>query len=365
MRTIEDPQSSGNKELLMHAFPVLLSALTAGAAPALAREVAPPETAPVRVVVTLPVYAAIASAIGGSEIVVTAIADPREDAHFVRPKPSYAAEIRRADLFVTTGLDLELWVPALLDRAGNARVSEGGPGYVTAYTGVKLLEVPASADRSAGDIHIYGNPHVYSDPLNAVLVARNITAGLKKVAPERASVWDRGLADFTDKLYRRMFGDPLVQIVGGETLANLARQGKLPAFLQQTPYQDKPLTTQLGGWLAKAQPLSGKEVICEHRNWAYFEERFGIHCVEYLEPKPGIPPTPGHVARLTQTMKSRGIDVILAANYFGREKVQTVAQRAGATAVLVPFQTGDGAGVDTYFDLVDRWITSLIAAFNP
>ena len=346
---------------MLHALLITtLAALPAAPAPE-----RPEPAAPVRVVVTLPVYASIASIIGGNEVTVTAIADPREDAHFVRPKPSFAAEIRRADLFVTTGLDLELWVPVLLDRAGNARVSEGGPGYVTAYTGVKLLEVPATADRAAGDIHIYGNPHVYSDPLNAIQVARNIATGLKKVAPDRAEVWDRGLADFTNQVYRRMYGDALVQILGGETLGNLSRQGKLESFLQSTPYQGKPLLEQLGGWAAQAAPIRGKEIICEHRNWAYFEERFGVRCAEYLEPKPGIPPTPGHVARLIETMKSQSINVVLAANYFGRDKVETFAERAGATAVMVPFQTGDGPNNTTYFDLVDRWVSSLVAALTP
>lgn len=324
----------------------------------------PASAAPVRVVATLPVYAAIVSDLGGSEVAVSSIADPREDAHFVRPKPSFAADIRRADLFITTGLDLELWVPALLDRAGNSRVSEGGPGYVTTYTGVSLLEVPATADRSAGDIHIYGNPHTYTDPLNAIQIARNITVGLKRVAPERAAIWDKGLSAFTDRIYRKLYGDRLVDIVGGEALANLSRQGKLLAFLDETPYEGTPLSHLLGGWMVGAAPLRDREVICGHRNWAYFTDRFGMRCADYLEPKPGIPPTPGHVARLIDLMKTRGIRVIVAATYFGRDKVQTVAQRSGASAVIIPFQTNDGSGLETYFDLVDRWVTSLAAALS-
>jgi len=317
---------------------------------------------PVRVVATLPVYASIVRAIGGDQVNVSSIADPREDAHFVRPKPSFAADIRRADMFITTGLDLELWVPPLLDRAGNTNVSEGGRGYVTSYTGVKLLQVPVNTDRSAGDIHIYGNPHVYTDPLNAIQVARNITAGLRKVAPDRAAVWDKGLAAFTDQIYRKLYGDKLVDIVTGEQLANLSRQGTLSNFLDSTPYEGKPLATLLGGWMAEAAPLRGTEVICDHKNWAYFTDRFGMKCAEYLEPKPGIPPTPGHVAKLIDLMKSRHIHVIVAATYFGRDKVQTVAQRSGATAVVIPFQTGDGPGLDAYVGLVDRWIKDLTAA---
>jgi ABC-type Zn uptake system ZnuABC Zn-binding protein ZnuA len=335
-----------------------LATLTASASPALAVQ------DPVRVVATLPVYASIVREIGGNAVNVSSIADPREDAHFVRPKPSFAADIRRADMFITTGLDLELWVPALLDRAANSNVSEGGRGYVTAYTGVRLLEVPTNADRSAGDIHIYGNPHVYTDPLNTIQVARNITAGLKKVAPERAAAWDRGLASFVDGIYRRLYGDRLVDIVTGEGLANLSRQGNLFSFLQSTPYEGTPLIEMLGGWMKQAAPLRDAEVICDHRNWAYFTDRFGMDCVDYLEPKPGIPPTPGHVARLIDTMRTRNIDVIVAATYFGRDKVQTVAQRSGARAVMIPFQTGDGPGLGSYADLVDRWIGDLTTAVS-
>ena len=125
---------------------------------------------PVRVVATLPVYADLVEKIGGTQVDVSAIAAPNEDAHFVRPKPSFALSVRRADLFITTGLDLELWAPTVLDRAGNRDVSEGGNGYVTAYTGIELLDVPAAADRSGGDVHIFGNPHVTTDPLRALQV---------------------------------------------------------------------------------------------------------------------------------------------------------------------------------------------------
>jgi zinc/manganese transport system substrate-binding protein len=336
----------------------------------LAAAAGPPEgepvarVAPVRVVATLPIYGAIVSAIGGAEVDVSSIADPREDAHFVRPKPSFAAGIRRADMFITTGLDLELWVPPLLDKAANARVSEGGQGYVTTYTGIKLLDVPSSTDRSAGDIHMYGNPHVFTDPLNAIIVARNITTGLKKVAPERSAVWDKGLASFTAEIHRRLYGDKLIEIVGADALDNLARTGKLHAFLDATPYEGHPLAEQMGGWLSKAEAFRGHEIICYHKNWAYFEDRFGVHCADYVEAKPGIPPTPGHVAELINTMKSKSITVMIAADYFGKEKVETVAKRAGATAVMMPLQPTGDPGMSTYFDVVDRWVNGLAAAFR-
>ncbi len=320
--------------------------------------------APVKVVATLPVYADIARQIGGSEVDVTSIANPHEDSHFVRPKPSFAAKLRQADMFVTTGLDLELWAPPLLDKAGNASVAEGGKGYVTAYTGIHLLDVPSSADRAAGDIHIYGNPHVYTDPLNALQVARNITSGLKKVAPERSAAWDKGLADFTSRVYSRLFGDKLVSMLGGPTLEKLARSGNFYTFLEKTPYQGKPLISFLGGWLGKAQAFRGQDLICYHKNWAYFEDRFAVKCVDYVEAKPGIPPTPGHVASLIQLMKKQDIRVMIAATYFGEQKVATVANRAGGTYVMMPMEPGDQPGETSYFDMVDRWVNGVAKAFQ-
>ncbi|HSM60538.1 MAG TPA: metal ABC transporter substrate-binding protein, partial [Longimicrobiales bacterium] len=295
---------------------------------------------------------------------VTSIANPNEDAHFVRPKPSFALDLRRADAFITTGLDLELWVPTLLDRAGNTQVIEGGRGYITAYTGITLLDIPVAADRSAGDVHVYGNPHLTTDPLRTVQVARNITTGLKRVAPDRAAVFDAGLERFTDRIHRRLFGDRLVELLGGPTLEQLALKGTLHQFLDQQQYEDHPLTAQLGGWLARAAPFRGRPIICYHKNWAYFEERFDVRCADYVEAKPGIPPTPGHMAQLVRRMKEERIDVLLAASYFDRNKVETVADRGGARLVQVPLSPGARAGVDDYFQLVDTWVGELASAFT-
>ncbi|HSR41546.1 MAG TPA: metal ABC transporter substrate-binding protein [Longimicrobiales bacterium] len=316
---------------------------------------------PVRVVATLPAYADLARLVGGDQVEVSSIADPNEDAHFVRPKPSFALQIRRADLFVTTGLDLELWVPTLLDRAGNSDVIEGGRGYVTAYSGIELLDIPANADRSAGDVHIYGNPHITTDPLRSLQVARNITTGLKRVAPERSARWDEGMAALTERIHERLFGAELVELLGGETLEQLALQGTLFSFLEGESYEGEPLVSRLGGWLAAAEPFRGTEIICYHKNWAYFEDRFQVTCADYVEAKPGIPPTPGHVASLIERMQSEELNVLLAAAYFERGKVETVARRGGASAVIVPLQPG-AMGTTDYFDVVDLWVTSLADA---
>ncbi|MEX2610664.1 MAG: metal ABC transporter substrate-binding protein [Gemmatimonadota bacterium] len=321
-----------------------------------------PIAAPLRVVATLPVYADLARKIGGAEVDAMTIANPNEDAHFVRPKPSFALELRRADLFITTGLDLELWAPTLLDRAGNNAVMEGGRGYVTAYTGVHLLDIPASADRGQGDVHIYGNPHLTTDPLRTLQIARNIAAGLKRVAPDRAAVFDAGLDRLTQQMHERLFGARLVQMLGGSTLEQMALKGTLVGFLENQEFEGRKLSTYLGGWLGTGRAFWGREIICYHKNWAYFEERFGVTCAEYVEAKPGIPPTPGHVSHLIDRMKNEGLNVLLAASYFDRNKVETVARRGGATAVIVPLAPGAGSAED-YFALVDAWVGGLARAF--
>ena len=158
----------------------------------------PPAT-PVKVVTSLTTYASIAREIVGDRGTVSSIAVGDENPHYVQPKPSFVPTLAQADLFVTTGLDLELWVPALLDKAGNAKVTEGGPGYVAAYSGIDLLDVPTSFSRTQGDIHVYGNPHIWTDPLNAVQIARNILAGLKRVSPGDGDYFTAREKDFEDR----------------------------------------------------------------------------------------------------------------------------------------------------------------------
>ena len=142
-----------------------------------------------QVVTTIPDFAWVAQQIGGDRVTAESISRGDQDAHFVRPKPSFQTELRSADLFITTGLDLELWAPTLLDAAGNRNVLEGAPGYVAAWTGIELLDKPVSLSRSEGDVHVYGNPHIHTDPLNMVLVARNVLAGLEKVDPGNGTIY--------------------------------------------------------------------------------------------------------------------------------------------------------------------------------
>jgi len=337
----------------MIAFIQLLFGLTATTPPA-----------PVRVVTSLTTYASIAREIVGDRGSVSSIAVGDENPHYVQPKPSFVPTLGQADLFVTTGLDLELWVPALLDKANNAKITEGGPGYVAAFTGVPLLDLPASLSRAQGDIHVYGNPHIWTDPLNAVIIARNILTGLKRVAPQDADFFTAREKDFEDRIYRALFGEDLVKLLGGPSLADLDRQGKLFNFLNQQQYQGAPLMTRLGGWLKQALPFRGQRVACYHKEWDYFSREFQVTCFDYIEPKPGIPPTPRHVQEIITAMRDQHIQVLLSTNYYDRNQVMEVAQRTSAKAVIVPSNTGGSSGVVTYFDLMNLWVSELARAYG-
>ncbi len=318
----------------------------------------------VRVVTTLPTYAAIAREVAGDLASVEAIARGDEDPHFVNPRPSFAALIQRADLFVTTGLDLELWVPALMDRANNPKVIEGAPGHVVAYSGVKLLDIPETVSRAGGDIHVFGNPHIHTDPVNGIIIARNIVAGLKRVNAANARTYDANLQRFQDRVLRRTFGDQLVDMLGKDALFDIARSYRFWDFAATQQFQGKPLTDYLGGWLAEGAAFRGRRLVCYHKNWAYFSARFKTECAMYVEPKPGIPPSPGHVRNVIDFIRRENIPILLAANYFSRTQVERVASRAGVRPVIIPEHVDGEEGVSDYFSLVDLWVTRLASGFQ-
>jgi len=318
--------------------------------------------AQIRVVTTLPDYATIARAIGGERVTVTAIVRGDQDAHFIRPKPSFVDMVKRADVLVATGLDLELWLPTVVDKSGNTHVRSGRPGYVAAAQGIKLLEVPDTISRSEGGLHVYGNPHITCSPINMRTAARNIAIGLAKNDPTGKEVYEANLAEFLDEIDRRLFGSELLRLLGSESLNSMAEKGTLIPFLEKQRFQDKPLIDSLGGWLGEMLPLRGLEIVTYHKNWVYFVTLFGLEEVGTVEPKPGIPPSPRHVTELVELMRARNIRVILAANYFDEQKIRTVAERVDASPVIVPLYVGGKEEADSYFDLVDYWTRHLIEA---
>ena len=311
----------------------------------------------VKVVTTLQDYAAIARELGGERVEVQGIVPGNSDPHFIKPKPSYALMLRDADLLVSTGLDLELWLPVLENKAGNRRILEGTAGYVSAGQGIELLEKPVSLSRALGDVHVYGNPHIHTSPLNARVIARNIATGLCKVDPEGCPEYQKNLEAFQSRLSEKLYGAELVKLLDIETLDALAARGALSSFLAE-----HGLTEKLGGWLGQAQPLRGQKLVTYHKNWAYFATLLGIQVVGYVEPKPGIPPSARHVAELIELIAAEKVPVLLCVNYFERSKPEAITQRTGVRLVWVPLSVGGEAGVDSYEALVDLWISRLTAA---
>jgi ABC-type Zn uptake system ZnuABC Zn-binding protein ZnuA len=318
--------------------------------------------AKLRVVTTLPDYAFFAETIGGDRIEVQAIVQGDQDAHFIRPKPSFVALVRDADLLISTGLDLELWLPTVVDKSGNTRVRSGELGYVAASQGMKLLEKPKVMSRAEGGVHIYGNPHVNSSPVNMKVAVRNITTGLVKNDPDGKSYYEANRDALLDRIDRSLFGDDLVEFLGGATLCKLAEKGTLVSFLREHEFRDKPLIDYLGGWVGEMMALRGTPIVTYHKNWVYFVRLFGLEEAGTVEPKPGIPPSPQHVTDLVEQMKARNITILLAANYFDEQKIRTVAGRVGADAVIVPLYVGGVDGVNDYFELVDHWVEGILAA---
>lgn len=322
--------------------------------------VAPPLAAQVEVVTTLSAYASIARELLGERGTVASIARGDEDAHFVKPKPSYALMLKDADLFVTTGLDLELWAPTLVDKSGNAAIRDGRPGFVAASQGVVLRDIPDTVSRAAGDVHIYGNPHIHTSPIEAKVIAANIATGLERVDPAGAELYRANLDDFRRRIDEALYGAELLALLPAETLDPLARDGTLIDFLRGRSYEGRPMLDRLGGWLGRGLAFRGREIVTYHKNWVYFTDLFGLAVLDYVEPKPGIPPSARHVKELVDQIAARRVGVLLAASYFDPSKPQQIAERTGARAVVLPLGPGEGT---SYFELVDGWVDAVAHAF--
>ncbi|HZV43176.1 MAG TPA: metal ABC transporter substrate-binding protein, partial [Saprospiraceae bacterium] len=230
----------------------------------------------IHVVTTTQDTRSIAELIGGNKVEVFAIATGYQNPHFVDPKPSYITKLTQANLYVTLGLDLESgWSPSLLSSSRNTKIQKGSPGYVDASVGVSLLQVPSTINRAEGDIHVYGNPHYWLDPLNGKVIARNICNGLERISPENKAFFESNLKAFNDQIDARM-----------------------------------------KSWNALMAGFKGSKVIAYHNEWCYFENRFGLQIVDFLEPKPGIPPTPSQLVKIINEVKTNNIKVIITSPYF-------------------------------------------------
>ena len=300
-------------------------------------------------------YAAIAEKIAGSHATVQSIAHGEQDPHFVPPKPSYAMMLSGADLWITTGMDLEVWSTTLLDKARNKQIMDGEIGFVSVSDGVKILQKVDKADRTEGDVHLMGNPHINTGPLNWKSIATNIATGLMKVDPGNASDYQSNLQAFMGEVDRAMFGDELVDLLGGEMLSKLMENQTLFTFLDND-YEGEKLSDKLGGWLKEMEPLRGKKIVAYHKNWIYFTETFGLEIVGYIEPKPGIPPSAKHVQNMIQTIQDQDIKLMLVASYFEKNSARMIEEKTGVKAVFLPLFVGGIPEASDNFKLVDYWI---------
>jgi zinc/manganese transport system substrate-binding protein len=319
----------------------------------------------VRVVVALPNLGSIASAIAGDRIDLTVIASGTQDSHFVDPKPSYIVKLRKADLFLVNGLDLEIgWVPPLTQGARTARLMPGGAGYLDCSTGVHVIEVPVSLSRTEGDVHPYGNPHYLTDPLNAEIVAGTISDALKRADPASAQVYENGRHAFVKKLHEALFGKDLVDLAGGAKLSREALAGTLDAFLDGTSVGGSPLRSHLGGWLGRMQAVKDKPVVTYHKDYSYFANRFGIRVIDYVEPKPGIQPSAKHLEELVTRLKQGEAGLILTRPYVEHRSTDYLAERTGVKILTLPIEVGGAPEATDYFHLFDFVTDQIVRALT-
>ena len=316
-----------------------------------------------RVVTSVTAYQSIAEEILGDRGAVESIASWRQDAHFVQARPSYSIMLSRADLLAETGLDLELWMPAVIDKSRNPRIRAGEVGYVSVASGIPMLEVPDNPSRAGGDVHVFGNPHVHTDPLRAVMIAANIKTGLQNVDSANVAYYEERFQAFKRKIHEHLFGAELVGLVGGDKLADLSMRKQLRSFLAETEVSGAPLAERQGGWLAATECLRDKRIVAYHTNWIYLMDRFGIDVAAYVERRPGIPPSASHVATLIELIRRENLPLLWVANYFDEQTPRLIAERTGAAFLYVPLYTNpDDANLDEYTELIDTWIDTMKSA---
>ena len=278
----------------------------------------------IRVVTTTTDLKALTEAVGGDLVEVDALARGNQNAHDLEVRPSLMVKVRRADLLVTNGLELDQWAELVVQGANNPRVIPGAPGRVDASAGILVLEVPhARVDRSMGDVHPSGNPHYTVDPGMAPAVTANVLEGLTRAAPQNRAAFERNREQFLARL-----GEAMVR------------------------------------WSATLAPFKGAKVIVDHNMWLYFLTRFGLVQAGSIEERPGIPPTPGHLTRLIASMKEEKIRVVLTVPWGDQKLAERVAQEAGAKAVMVASAVGAVKGADTYLDTIDYNVKAVAQALK-
>ena len=316
---------------------------------------APSGAPPLKVVTTLSVLADLAREVGGERVQAEALSDPHEDPHFVAPRPTLMQRAREADAFVELGLQLELWAGKVVEGSGNPGIQAGQAGRIVASLGIPTLELPRELSREWGDVHPFGNPHIWLDPLNAKEMAANIARGLERVDPGHKDEYEARLKAFQDRIDVALFGEALVKEVGGRQLSRRAREGKLDAWLRE-----KDLADKLGGWLERAAPLAGRAVVTYHKSWIYFAERFGLKIPIEIEEKPGIQPSARHRDAVVALIRQEKLKTILEEVFYDRGAADYLAKETGVHVLVVPIDVGQSVGAKTYFDLIDLLLGRLL-----
>ena len=269
-----------------------------------------------------PEWAALAQELGGELVDASSATTALQDPHQIQAKPSLIARVRNADLVVCTGAELEIgWLPALLQQSGNAKVQPGQPGNLAAADLVRKLEIPTQLDRSQGDVHAGGNPHIQTDPRNIAAVATALGARLQRLDPANAAQYAKRQADFSQRWQQAM-----------------------------------------GRWATKAAPLKGTEVASQHKSFAYLYDWLGLKEVAVLEPKPGVEPTVSHLQSVLATMKTQPARMVIYAGYQDPRPSEWLSKNAGIPIVKLPFTVGGSDGAKDLFGLFDDTLARLTAA---
>lgn len=314
-----------------------------------------------KVACTLPILESLAKEVGGDRIEVFSLASGYQDPHFVSPTPSLMNRVRKADLLVEVGMQLELWVDDVANGSGNPRIFRGAAGRIAVSGGIPKMEVPSVVSRSQGDIHPEGNPHVWLDPMRMKQLAENLARELGRRFPGDAAYFEQRKIEFQKRIDSAFFGAQLVDLVGSKKLTRLTLDGRLHEFLDTTEVDGTSLGEKAGGWLKRAAVLHGQSVVEFHRVWAYFAQSFGLNIVGTVEEKPGIPPGPRHLDALAQTIHRLRVRLVLVDNYYDPGAAQRVASQGGARVVLLPNQVGGEKGITNYFQLIDFILDRLLS----
>jgi zinc/manganese transport system substrate-binding protein len=286
---------------------------------------APAAAQKLNVMTTTEDLASIATAVGGDRLTVDTIARGYQDPHFVEAKPSFILKLQRADLLIVVGRELEVgWLPPLVNQSRNTKIQPGGAGYLDASLQARILDIPqGQVTRAMGDVHPLGNPHYWLDPDNGKIIAAAIAAKLGSLRPSDKGYFDQQLAAFNARV-------------------DAGRQR----------------------WLSAMAPYKGLKVVTYHRSYTNLADRFGLDVIGYVEPRPGIPPTPQHTLDLINEMKRQSVKVILVEPYFDLKTPNSIARSTGAQVVVLPPSVGGVKAITDYVGLFDYDVNLLVNAIK-